>query len=293
MSGPRAAYIGRFAPSPTGPLHLGSLIAAVASFVDARHHNGRWLIRIDDLDPPREVAGADVDILRTLYAHGLHWDGEPRWQSEQSQAYAAALEQLQGSGNCFRCDCSRARQQHNRGIYDGHCRTRPPTASASCAIRVKVDDRPIFFVDLLQGPRKQNLASAVGDFVIRRKDALFAYQLAVVVDDAAAKISHVVRGSDLLSSTPRQIYLQRLLGLSTPAYLHFPVAIDPDGRKLSKQNRARSVSDDTPGDNLRAALRFLGQRGAPRHLQRPTDILHWATRHWQRDNITRSLQLLP
>jgi len=285
MKLPGAGYVGRFAPSPTGPLHIGSLIAAVASYADARHHSGRWLLRIEDLDPPREPPGASQRILHTLVAHGLHWDGEPLLQSQRQAHYAANLEYLQRAGLCYYCDCSRARQAKHHGIYDGHCRLRHPDANAQVAIRVQVNDSPINFDDAIQGPQSQCLSHAVGDFVIRRKDGLYAYQLAVVVDDAEQHISHVVRGADLLSSTARQIYLQRLLGLPTPQYAHFPVAGDSKGHKLSKQNHAEPIDDSQASSNLRAALRFLRQPDPPTRLLLPEDILQWASSHWQRSAI--------
>jgi glutamyl-Q tRNA(Asp) synthetase len=284
----KSSYVGRFAPSPTGPLHMGSLIAAVASYVDAKFNNGRWLLRIEDLDPPREVPGADQRILRSLEAHGLHWDGQPQWQSQRHQIYAAGITQLQGAGHCFYCDCSRARQTQNHGVYDGRCRLRQNVDKASAAIRVKVDGASIQFDDAIQGLQTQHLASDVGDFVIRRKDGLYAYQLAVILDDAAQGINHVVRGADLLDSTARQIHLQRLLHLSCPHYAHFPVAGNAEGQKLSKQNRAAAIDDSRPTINLRSALTFLGQPCAPSTLQQPEDILLWATAHWQRNTIAQT-----
>jgi glutamyl-Q tRNA(Asp) synthetase len=279
-------YVGRFAPSPTGPLHFGSLLAAAGSFLRARSLGGRWLVRIEDIDPPREVPGASDAILRTLEAFGLEWDGEVIYQSARSEAYRAALDQLDHVGALYACTCSR--KEIGGPVYPGSCRDRRPTAEPH-ALRVVAPSRPITFIDLLQGEVTQDLAQEVGDFVVRRADGLFAYQLAVVVDDAAQGITEVVRGCDLLDSTPRQIYLQELLGVPTPAYLHLPVIVDATGQKLSKQSYAAPVDAARPLPAIVAALRVLG-------LAPPTDLLEgsaeeawrWALGRWEPARLPRT-----
>ena len=293
-----SAYRGRFAPSPTGPLHFGSLVAAVASFVDARAQGGSWLVRMEDLDPPRVVPGAADDILRTLEAFGLHWDETVVYQSARHAAYEAALQRLQARGAIFPCACTRkeiadsALGPDGTPIYPGTCRNGLPPGKTGRAIRVRVDDAVIRFVDRLQGEVVQELARSVGDFVVRRADGVYAYQLAVVVDDAWQGVTDVVRGADLLDSTPRQIHLQRLLDLPTPRYLHVPVATNARGEKLSKQTLAAPVDAKRPGCGLTAALDFLGHpvpdalRGAP-----PADILDWAVAHWNPAALPRARHL--
>ena len=280
----KADYIGRFAPSPSGPLHFGSLVAALASYLDARSAHGQWLLRMEDLDPAREPPEAAAQILSTLEAFGLHWDGSVLYQSQRLGAYADALADLQGRGLMYRCDCSRLQIQAMGGVYDNRCRLRhlQPTAGA---LRVVVPDQTFDFVDLIQGPQQQNLLCECGDFVLRRKDGLFAYQLAVVVDDAFQNVTHVVRGSDLLDSTPRQLYLQKLLGFPSPRYAHIPVAVNKGGQKLSKQHFAAPLDLQQPTAQLLSALQFLGQlpaKDADPHLAiaTPAELLTWGTTHW-------------
>ncbi|WJW76522.1 tRNA glutamyl-Q(34) synthetase GluQRS [Thiohalobacter sp. IOR34] len=278
---------GRFAPSPTGPLHFGSLIAAVGSFLDARSQGGQWLLRMEDLDRPRVVPGAADAILRTLERYGLHWDGEVMWQSRRAEAYLAALERLAAAGHSYPCGCTR-REITERGrpgpegpIYPGTCRNGLPPGREPRALRLRLPAADLEFEDRLLGRFRQPLQEEVGDFVIRRADGIVAYQLAVVVDDASQGITEVVRGSDLLSSTPRQIHLQRLLGLPTPRYLHLPLAVNAAGDKLSKQTRAPSIEDADPAALILRALDFLGQR-PPRALQGESldAIWRWAIAHW-------------
>ena len=254
-------YTGRFAPSPTGPLHMGSLIAAAASWLDARAAGGRWLLRIEDLDRPRCMPGAADAILRTLERLGLHWDGEVVYQSARTERYRAALERLQP--HTYWCGCTRREiadsslglASDGARIYPGTCRARSPREPR--ALRVRTSREPIAFADRVQGRCEQLLERDVGDFVLYRADGQFAYQLAVVVDDAEQGVTDVVRGADLLDSTPRQIYLQRLLGYTTPRYLHVPVALNASGEKLSKQTAAAPIEADRHA--LGRALRFLGQ----------------------------------
>lgn len=312
MTATPSAYIGRFAPSPTGPLHFGSLVAALASFLDARARGGRWLLRMEDLDPPREVPGAAHAILASLQAHALHWDGEVIYQSERGDAYRNALRNLDERGLLYPCYCSRRDVMVNGGRYDGRCRTRtlPGQALAALAegppasLRVRTSapspaipqpsaantpiNSCIRFDDLILGPQQVELADR-GDFILLRKDGYFAYQLAVVVDDADQGISHVLRGRDLLSSTAAQIYLFRLLGLAEPRYGHLPLVTDAHGQKLSKQQGAPALDDSRATDNLLRALRFLGQTPpAGEQARRPEQVLSWASAHWQPERIPPS-----
>ena len=266
-----ARHCGRFAPSPTGPLHFGSLIAAVASCCDARAVGGSWRVRIEDVDAPRARRGAERAILAALERYGFAWDGSVVRQSERTGLYAAALERLRSPNAVYACACTRRENASaplgagGERVYRGTCRNGIPDdrrlrAERAWRIRLPADPAAatVAFRDRLQGPQSQNLARDVGDFVVRRADGLFAYQLAVVVDDAEQGVTHVVRGADLLASTPRQIFLQRALGLAVPVYLHHPVALDRAGDKLSKQTRAAPLPDD-PLPALLAAWRFLDQ----------------------------------
>jgi glutamyl-Q tRNA(Asp) synthetase len=276
------AYVGRFAPSPTGPLHLGSLICALATYLDARANGGSWLVRMEDLDPPREIPGAADSILNSLKAHGLYWDQQVLWQSQRDDAYAAVVVQLLANGEAFHCDCSRSQLAKHNNIYQGHCRKRNLSADTSVAVRVLVEGETVISAsDQLQDPLHEDVATAVGDFIIRRRDRLYAYQLAVVVDDAYQGINQVVRGSDLYDSTPRQIYLQQLLALPTPSYTHIPVITNAKGQKLSKQTHAPALDDNQAIDNLRLALRFLGQNPPAAHIRRLDLLLQHAVEHWQ------------
>ncbi len=276
----KADYIGRFAPSPSGPLHFGSLVAGLASYLDARSAQGQWLLRMEDLDPAREPPSAADQILSTLDVFGLHWDGPVLYQSTRLEAYANALANLQRRGLLYSCDCSRQQILAIGGVYDNRCRQRglPPTAGA---LRVKVPDETFRFVDAIQGAQHQHLLRECGDFVLRRKDGLFAYQLAVIVDDDMQNITHIVRGSDLLDSTPRQLYLQGLLGYPTPQYAHIPVAVNDNGQKLSKQHFATPLDLQRPNVQLLAALRFLGQKPSPDLACASTaELLTWGVTHW-------------
>ena len=271
-------YLGRFAPSPTGALHFGSLVAAAASWLDARAAAGRWLVRIEDLDVPRAQPGAAEEILRTLGALGLEWDGAVVYQSQRKALYQAALEKL--GSRTYWCGCSRREiadsslglAADGAQIYPGTCRAGIAAQRTPRALRLKVGDQPLVFTDRVQGPQQQVLARDVGDFVLQRADGQFAYQLAVVVDDADQAVSDVVRGADLLDSTPRQIYLQRQLGYPTPRYLHVPAAVNAAGEKLSKQTGAAPIDPSKAREALRRALVFLGQP--------ETDDLAQAVRNW-------------
>ncbi|WP_303905586.1 tRNA glutamyl-Q(34) synthetase GluQRS [Thiohalomonas denitrificans] len=286
-------YIGRFAPSPTGPLHFGSLVAAVGSFLQARSQDGLWLVRMEDVDRPREVPSAADAILRWLEAFGLHWDGKVVYQSRRDEAYSAALRELERLGIAYGCVCSRKEVADaitaiggTPGVYPGNCRTATPVGRQARTVRVNVAGQQITFEDQVQGTLAQELECDVGDFVIRRADGLFAYQLAVVVDDAEQGITEVVRGSDLIDSTPRQIYLQRLLGVPTPSYLHLPVVVDASGQKLSKQTHAPPIDPLTPLAALVRALALLGQH-PPTELLRVNldEFWRWAIEHWEATHI--------
>ena len=287
-----AHYRGRFAPSPTGPLHFGSLVAAAGSFLEARVVGGEWLVRIEDIDTPRVVPGAADEILRTLEAFGMHWDGAVLYQSARSDAYHAALEQLRVQGATYRCACTRSEIADSgiHGIdgpvYPGTCRDGLPPERSARATRVRTQGARITFDDGIQGSITQHVEHQVGDFVIARADGLTAYQLAVVVDDAAQGITDVVRGADLLDSTPRQILLQRLLGAPTPHYAHLPVALNEQGEKLSKQTLASAIHAETPVPMLLNVLSFLGQQPPPQLLHASlAQIWEWAYAHWQRQKI--------
>jgi len=263
-----SGYRGRFAPSPTGDLHFGSLLAAFGSWLLARDAGGRWLVRVEDLDPPREVEGAARRQLDALRAFGLETDEEIVWQSRRGALYESALEQLLRDGRAFHCHCSRTDLASVSGIHRACVarRTRPDPA-----VRLRVEDGSVVaFEDAIRGRFEQDVSREVGDFVLRRADGLWAYQLAVVVDDADQGITDVVRGADLLDSTPRQILLQRALGLPTPRYAHLPLVLGPDGRKLSKSDAAQPVDPDDPLGTLRAAWRRLGQ--APDALADARDV---------------------
>ena len=285
---PAGRYVGRFAPSPTGMLHMGSLVAALGSYLDARHHNGQWLLRIEDLDPPRTQQGAAQRILADLAAHGLQWDGPVCWQSSRVAAYATAVDRLNRAGHTFYCVCSRS--EVGPGVYPGTCRAHTQ-AIPNSAIRARVPAVRVECSDALYGDISADVASHPGDFIIRRRDGLFAYQLAVVVDDGAADVTDVVRGADLLDNTPRQVLLQQWLGLPTPRYLHLPLVLTAAGEKLSKQTFAPAL-DGRPQDNLLAALKILGQTADPSLANRTCmELLESATRSWQRGSIPRMLRL--
>ncbi|MCL5060966.1 MAG: tRNA glutamyl-Q(34) synthetase GluQRS [Candidatus Thermoplasmatota archaeon] len=287
-----APYVGRFAPSPTGPLHFGSLVAAVASWLDARAAGGRWLLRMEDLDFPRCEPGAADAILRQLEAYSLQWDGTVLYQSQRDDAYTAALDALRGEGAVFACTCTRSQLAHvprnaeGEIIYPGTCRLHAPPRVAAHAWRVQIPDVSTHFVDRIHGELQQNLASEVGDFIVKRADGLFAYQLAVVVDDAFQGITHVVRGADLLWNTPRQIYLQSLLGLPTPVYAHVPLITNAAGQKLSKQTLAPALPETGRSAVLGEALAALGHP-PPAELAGagPAELLAWASAHWHIENV--------
>lgn len=288
------AYRGRFAPSPTGPLHFGSLVAAVASYCEARARRGEWLVRMEDLDRPRMVPGADGEILRALEQFGFEWQGTVMSQGGRDAAYRRAFETLQARGALYPCACTRKEIadssiiHEGERVYPGTCRDGLPPGRIARATRVRVSTENVTFVDRIQGSVSQNLEREVGDFIVRRADGLFAYQLAVVVDDAEQGITEVLRGADLLGSTARQIHLQRLLGLASPDYAHVPAAVNARGEKLSKQTLAAALDPARAPATLAAALEFLGQ-SPPRELARSTlrELWQWAGRNWDLAKVPR------
>jgi glutamyl-Q tRNA(Asp) synthetase len=290
MSSP-PSYIGRFAPTPSGYLHFGSLIAALASYLDARAAGGRWLLRMEDLDPPREMPGAQAAILQALEAYGFEWDGALIRQSERLALYNDVIDQLRQDGHAYACNCSRKQLQPFAGMYPGFCRE-AGRDTTDAAIRLRVAERDYVFTDRVQGPFRQHLGREVGDVVIRRRDGLIAYQLAVVLDDAWQGVTDIVRGADLLDSTPRQLFLQELLGLPQPRYLHVPLIIQPDGHKLGKRYRSPPLQPAEATPLLLRALRALGQPTAPELDDAlPGEVLICAAARWDADLIPRSRTL--
>lgn len=285
---PPSGYVGRFAPSPTGPLHFGSLISALASYLDARAHRGRWLVRMEDIDPPREQAGAADSILHCLAAHGLHADDAVWYQSARHAIYRDAAQRLAAEHTAFYCTCSRSQLgEHN--VYPGHCREEFTAPNTPYAIRLRVTATIVEFDDAIQGHYCEWVDRSVGDFVIYRKEQLPAYQLAVVIDDAAQGVTHVVRGCDLLDNTARQIVLQRALQLPTPTYAHVPVIANPHNQKLSKQTYARPLDPAQALDNLCAALEFLGQPLPAEDAGNSVDsLLAHAIAHWSLTRVPRA-----
>jgi glutamyl-Q tRNA(Asp) synthetase len=299
------SYVGRFAPSPTGPLHFGSLVAAVASYCDAKSQGGKWLLRLEDLDKPREVKGAADDILRTLEAFGFEWNDEVIYQSQRNQYYAEALIKLEKQNLIYPCTCTRkeiADSSNAQGIdgliYPKTCLKNALKPNIHTAYRAIVLDENISFLDKIQGEITQNLARDVGDFIVKRADGLFAYQLAVVVDDAAQGITHIVRGADLLDSTPRQLYLQQQLNLHTPRYAHVPIATNVANEKLSKQTLAQPICINSKNPmrlaehQLFDALSFLGQN-PPAEIKNATlaEMWRWAITNWRLSSVPKQRQI--
>ncbi len=272
-----AAPAGRFAPSPTGPLHIGSLYSALASFLDARTLGLEWRLRFDDLDQQRNAPHATRHILNTLEAHGLHWDGPVQHQSDHLERYQQAVARLRQREAIFFCTCSRQDLATSR-VYPGHCRERTnPIADAS--LRVRVEGATVAFTDLVQGRQRCNLERTTGDFIVKRRDGPFSYHLATAVDDGDSNIVRVLRGRDLLANTPAQLHLMQLLHLQAPTYAHIPVLLNPAGQKWSKQTQAAPVNDDTPAANIRACLALLLGLQAPALSLEA--LMHWALEHWE------------
>ena len=294
-------YTGRFAPSPTGLLHIGSLLTAVASYADARSNDGKWLVRMEDLDPPREMPGAASHILHTLEAFGFEWDGEVAYQSRRYALYEETLCRLKTAGLVYPCYCSRkdwqagARRGADGFVYNGRCRhpdQRPALQGKQPAWRILVPDRVIGFSDGIVGGYAQNLAGDIGDFVLLRADGYWAYQLAVVADDAEQDVTHIVRGQDLLVSTPRQIYLQQCLGVPTPQYAHLPLLTNAQGQKWSKQTLAPALDLNRREQLLRQVFRYLNLPEAP-ETDRPAELLDWAVAHWDMGKVPKHAVTAP
>jgi len=279
-------YSGRFALSPTGPLHLGSLVAALGSYLDAKANSGLWLLRIEDIDPPREMAGAKELILRQLEDHGLYWDSTAIYQSQRLDTYQEYFDHLKNNQHLYACDCPRHRIRDLNGIYDGHCRDLNFSFDSDAAIRVLLSEKNIGWNDLILGPQSFSFDELGGDFIVRRRDGLFSYQLAVAVDDGLEGITHVIRGADLLDSTARQTYLHKLFGLSSPEYGHLPMVMNNQGQKLSKQTHAPELDSNKSRENLALALNILGQN-PPRDISENSceEILAWAIHHWNINSV--------
>ena len=294
--GSSTVYRGRYAPTPSGPLHFGSLVAAVGSYLEARSHHGEWLLRIEDVDTPRVVHGAADDILRTLEAFGFEWTGAVVYQSQRPPLYREAFERLRHDGLIYPCSCSRKEIADSSftgpegPVYNGRCREGVGDPARVPAWRVRVPAETLSFDDALQGRTSQALQETVGDFVVLRADGNFSYQLAVAVDDVEQGVTHVVRGADLLLSTTRQIFLLRCLNLPTPRYAHLPVVLNSPGEKLSKQTGARALNFANPGPELVQALAFLGQTPHAELINmRVDEIWRWAIKHWRLNAISKVL----
>ncbi|MFD2230793.1 tRNA glutamyl-Q(34) synthetase GluQRS [Alkalimarinus sediminis] len=287
MNHPHSIYRGRFAPSPTGPLHFGSLVAALASFLDARHNNGQWLVRIEDIDPLREVPGASSDILHTLESHHLCWDETICYQSQRSSAYELTIDQLKAKGHTYYCPCSRKTLTTNQGVHSPECNPAAPSKLLPCATRFRATNHRFHWHDLLLGPQSYLASEQSDDFVIKRKEGFYAYQLAVVCDDIEQNITHIVRGSDLLDSTPPQLALYDALTVKPPQFGHIPVILNSSGQKLSKQNLAPSINNSQVSQNLKQALSALNQPLPQALCNAPAEeIINWAITNW-------SLALVP
>lgn len=291
MPGLSPSYIGRFAPSPSGPLHFGSLIAATGSYLQAKSQHGKWLLRIEDIDTPRMQPGATDDIMRTLEQFHLYWDGDVWYQSQRLERYHDILQQLRQQQQVYGCQCSRKQITALGGIYNGQCAPLH-LEQGKLAWRLKSPPTATGFTDQIFGEQHINPQMAAEDYILCRRDGLFAYQLVVVVDDMDQHITEVIRGADLLETTPRQQALFKLLGATTPAYGHLPLAVVRPGFKLSKQNHAEAVNRDTAGPILYQVLSFLGHK-PPAELQRasPAELLSWAIAHWDLRNIPQQTEI--
>lgn len=285
-----ARYRGRFAPTPSGPLHFGSIIAAVGSYLQARHNQGEWHVRIEDIDQPRTDPDATCSILMCLEKFGLHWDGDILYQSQRQDRYNEIIRQLEKAELVFPCACTR--KQLPAGPYPGNCRKGLPAGKTGRSLRMKSSDRIVSFTDAVQGGYQQNIKTEVGDFVIHRGDDIASYHLCVVADDHDTGITEIVRGLDLIDSTPRQIYLQQALGYNQPGYCHMPIAVNSDGNKLSKQTMAEPVEPENAEEILLAALKFLGQEPENALAGSPVDeILSWGVSHWQLSKIPKESKI--
>lgn len=298
-------YIGRFAPSPTGPLHMGSLVTAIASYCEARIHHGHWLVRMEDVDKTRAVIDADRLIYQQLQAFGMQWDGEVIYQTQRTSAYANAFAELQARHLIYPCTCTRKEIADSAisvglegSIYPKNCLRKPINPALNPVYRIKTNDQIVNFHDAIYEVVTQSVSEAIGDFILKRADGYFAYQLAVVVDDHFQGVTHIVRGADLLESTPRQLYLQALLGYATPSYMHIPIVKNASGKKLSKHTQASPIALDAsrPGlisAQLTEALTFLGLAPPPSLASRPVSaIWDWTFAHWQTNTLQASINSL-
>lgn len=287
-------YIGRFAPSPSGPLHFGSLIAALGSYFQAKSQQGKWLVRIEDLDPPREMPGASTLILQAIEAYGLHWDGEVVYQSQRHTLYQDQIEAWLESGQAYYCDCTRKQIKQMGGFYLGTCRYKKPTLTENCAVRLRVDTPVESFFDQKHGEIHIPKALAQEDFIIKRRDGLFAYNLAVVLDDIDQGVTEVVRGADLIEPTGRQISLYHCLHKTPVSYLHLPLAMDGNGNKLSKQNHATAIDIQNPKPTLLKAMRFLGFEIKQEISDASIDeIIFWGSQNWHVEQLPRETEITP
>jgi glutamyl-Q tRNA(Asp) synthetase len=289
---PLTSYRGRFAPSPSGLLHFGSLVTALASYLDAKHNNGTWLVRIEDIDPPREQQGAAAHILKTLEAYGMFWDEEVLYQSQQSALYNDVLYHLAAQKLSYRCNCTRAQIKALGGVYQAHCKDLS-IADKHSSIRLTNSVATHQYTDIIQGKVNCNKTMADEDFIIRRKDGLFAYQLAVVIDDIHQGISHIIRGCDLLEPTARQLSFFKVIKAQCPQYGHVPLVVTQAGYKLSKQNKAPVINIKKPQNSIIQALGFLGQN-PPQELVSYSveEIMHWAITHWSIDKIAKKTEIM-
>ncbi|NRB37553.1 MAG: tRNA glutamyl-Q(34) synthetase GluQRS [Pseudomonadales bacterium] len=289
-----STYIGRFAPSPTGPLHLGSLYTALASFLDAKANNGQWLVRIEDLDPPREQAGATASILKTLSAHGLHWHGDISYQSQRQALYEKTCQQLLQNQQAFYCNCSRQQLKPFHGFYAGCCHSKHFENICNVALRFKSRNKAISFHDNILGPQHSETipTSLFNDFIIKRRDGLYAYMLAVVIDDIDQGINHIIRGSDILDSTFKQLELYQTLQHTAPSYTHLPVISAANGQKLSKQNLAPAINNACAYKNLLSCLQLLQQTLPGDHFdENVAQLLNHAIKHWDKSKIPATLSI--
>lgn len=292
MTLPPSTYRGRFAPTPTGPLHFGSLVAALASFLDTRKNNGTWLVRIEDIDPLREMAGASSDILRTLESHHLFWDESVRYQSQRSEAYEALIERLRQNGHTYYCPCSRKTLTANNGMHSAECNPANPDSATPMAVRFRIHDHQYQWEDLLLGPQTLNTKAHTDDVIIKRKEGFYAYHLAVVCDDIDQNITHIVRGSDLLDSTPPQLALYHALATPAPKLGHIPVILNTQGQKLSKQNLAPSINTPHISQNLQHALTALNHPLPSSMKNAPANqIILWAIENWSLSRLPKQLSL--
>ncbi|MEZ8099733.1 tRNA glutamyl-Q(34) synthetase GluQRS [Vibrio bivalvicida] len=288
------SYIGRFAPSPSGPLHFGSLIAALGSYFQAKAHHGQWLVRIEDLDPPREMPGAAALILQTLEAYHLYWDGEVVYQSKRYELYQSQIERWLKSGQAYYCQCTRKQIKALGGFYTGTCRDLDLTNHDQCAIRLRMIQPVYQFEDKRHGTLTIPASLANEDFIIKRRDGLFAYNLAVVLDDIDQGVTEVVRGADLIEPTGRQISLYQMLDRRPVNYLHLPLALDTNGHKLSKQNHAKAVDNDNPKPALLDAMQFLGfDINKEIHRSSIDEIIEWGVKNWHVTQLPSSTEITP